>query len=723
MEFPGLGNFFVRRGLFYSRGHNRDFEVMSEVVRKEFSRWGGVVPTALILVLLSIGALRADEELDFGLATHRLERIDLTGNETFSDEDLKDVLRIQERTWTRPLNVPKYSPHLVQTQLDLIKSYYQSRGFHQVAVSMDSTGTIADLGDVLHISIQEGLRTVIRSVSFSPNDVFSDSELRRDLVLLEGVPAPKKLNAFGADLYTLRAMFRNATYLDTRVSVEMQIYELPDSSGFAGDVRYIISVGQPYKVREITLAGNEETQDHLLTRELKIQEGQPLRWQKVEDSRRELLETGLFRDVEILPAALDSAQGLADLQVQVVERKPAFYELGVGVGSLERIRALAAWGNKNIRGTGHRLEARVRGSWNVEDVVGNPVGFEEGQINYRADLIYVNPHLKDSRFSLDMEAYLKRETRGESALNQSVHGLNVGSTWKASRHVTNNAYLGVKITDPSVHPYTPDSLKARFDEVGVELTQTRSLNWAIYIDKRNNFFQPTGGSNTIGTFKLAGGVMGGDFSFLKGTASWQHYRPTPLGGVLAMRVMFGAATPYGKSSGLGSDGVPYDDRFFAGGASSVRGYGHNSLGPQVTDQKELDELNYASDVLLPDNPARGGNYLMLTNLEWRFPLPWLERWNLGGAVFLDGGNVWERIEDIQMASFRLTSNPGDPTDSGSTKVWDYRYSYGFGLRLETPFGPVRVDMGIPLKRARYVGLEKVETDPEVVWHFSLGYPF
>lgn len=169
--------------------------------------------------------------------------------------------------------------------------------------------------------------------------------------------------------------------------------------------------------------------------------------------------------------------------------------------------------------------------------------------------------------------------------------------------------------------------------------------------------------------------------------------------------------------------MPYDDRFFAGGASTVRGYRHNSLGPQVTNEDELDYLNYTSDVLLPDDPARGGNYELVTNLEWRFPLPWLSRWKLASVLFLEGGNVWERAEDIRWRAFRLTSEPGDPNDPASTKIWDYRWSYGTGLRLDTPIGPVRVDVGFPLKRARYVGLDKDERDPARVWHFSLGYPF
>lgn len=677
----------------------------------------------MVLLLQAPGPTLADPELDYGLETHRLEKIELTGNDTFSDHDLKDALRIQERTWTRPLNVPQYSPHLMDTQLGLIRNYYRTRGFHQAFVELDSISTLEEKGDVLHISIVEGPRTMIRSVGFTDTGIFSEERLKERLHLVEGKPAPMSLNSFGGDIYTLRAFFRDETYLDTKVSVGMEIWDNADSTGFVADVTYRIIPGKPYFVGDITLFGNLETRNRLLTREMVIQPQDPLHWHRVEDSRRQLLATSLFRDVEIVPTAIDTAAGLADLQVRVVERKPAYYELGVGVGSLERIRVLAAWGHKNLWGTGRRVEVRGRGSWNVEDVVGNPISFDQGQINYRADIQYVNPRLKDSRYSLDVDLYMKRETRGESALNQNIHGFNVGSTWRASRRVTNSAYVGMKITSPSVHPYAPDSLKVRFDEVGVVLTQTRFVNWSTYIDHRDDLFRPTRGMYTIGTAKLAGGLLGGDYSFIKGSATWQNYHSVPIGGILALRVMVGAATPYGKSKGLGPDGVPYDDRFFAGGASSVRGYRHNSLGPQVTDQDELDELNYGSDVLLPDNPARGGNYLMLTNIEWRFPLPWLNRWNLASVLFFEGGNVWERISDIRMLGFRLNSAPGEPTDPGSTKVWDYRYSYGTGIRLDTPFGPVRADVGFPLKRVRYLSADKDYSDPKVVWHFSLGYPF
>lgn len=673
--------------------------------------------------LVPPAVVRADEELDYGLETHRLGEIRITGNSTFSAADLKRLLRIQEASWTRPLHVPKYQPHLVETQVRTLETFYRNRGFHQVVAQLDSVTNVPGEGDVLSFSIAEGPRTWIRSVLFEGHEPLAEAELRGVMTLLEGEPAPADLNSFGADTYALRDLYRNASYLDAQVQPAMEVEPAADGAGFAAVVTYTIRPGRTHVVGRISLAGNVATRDNLLFRELVIAEGDPLYWQQVEESRRRLLGTSLFRDVTIVPVRGEDTSGKTDLVIRVIERKPAYYEFGVGVGSLERIRILAAWGHNNLWGTGRRFRVRTRGSWNLEDILDRSPRFEQGTINFFGDAEYVNPHLRGSRYSLNVDLFLKRETRGESGLNQLSHGFNVGTTWKANRRVTNNAYLGLKITYPEVHPLAPEDLKDRFAELSPGVSQTRSINWVTYIDHRNDIFRPTSGMYTVATAKLAGGVFGGDFSFFKWSASWHNYHRTFLGGVVALRVNVGGTRPYGKSLDLGPDGVPYDDRFFAGGASSVRGYRNNSLGPQVTDQDELDRLNYSADVLLPDNPARGGNYLLLTNMEWRFPLPVLRRWKLSSVIFFEGGNVWAKLNDVRITGFRLSSDPGDPNDSGSTKDWDYRYSYGTGLRLDTPFGPVRVDVGIPLKRVRYVSETRDFSDPKLIWHFSLGYPF
>ena len=91
-------------------------------------------------------------------------------------------------------------------------------------------------------------------------------------------------------------------------------------------------------------------------------------------------------------------------------------------------------------------------------------------------------------------------------------------------------------------------MEMRFDEVGAQITQTRSLSYAVYVDRRNDIFNPTAGTYAIGTLQLAGGPLGGDHYFFKWSAAMHGYRPFLLGGTLAGRVML--KIPYPAGIGL-----------------------------------------------------------------------------------------------------------------------------------------------------------------------------
>ncbi len=676
---------------------------------------------------------RAVDELDYGLEAHRLKRIVLAGNEAFSDSDLKSVLQIREPSWLHPLTVPVYRPDLLETQTRVLERFYQQRGFHQAVVVVDSIVTVQGEGDVLHLSVREGPRTILDEIVFEGAGPLPESELRARLLHREGGPVPADPADLGRDVYELRSLYWEHAYLEVRIEPVLLTYDTEDPRRRSATLRYEIEPGRRYIVSGIRVLGNLRTRRELISRELRLETGEPFRWQPVERSRRDLLDTALFRDVSLRPADLDTATGTAELEVAVVERRPAFYELGGGIGSRERVRLLGAWAHNNLWGSGRRLQLRGKLYWNVEQIAGSgPIGSEidlaseprsSPEINYRTDVLYVNPHLRGSRFRLDVNLYAEKETRGESGLNLYTHGFSFGTRFRGGPQTLTTVALQLEQSDPRLHPDVTDpALRERFAQANIRSTQTRSLVSSLLLEGRDDVFRPRHGSLTNLQVELAGGVLGGDNSFVRGVVSYHHYLHFPLGGTLAMRASTGVARPYGSSLERGEDGVPYSKRFFAGGVSTVRGYLENSLGPQITDPALRDSLQFASDVPLPDNPARGGNYLLLTNAEWRFPLPLLSRWKLGGVFFLDGGNVWERIGDIRLRGFRLRSEAGDPVadagqppDEGTTKVWDYRWSLGTGLRLDTPFGPFRIDVGWPLKRA--LGEDRV------MYHFSLGYPF
>jgi outer membrane translocation and assembly module TamA len=130
------------------------------------------------------------------------------------------------------------------------------------------------------------------------------------------------------------------------------------------------------------------------------------------------------------------------------------------------------------------------------------------------------------------------------------------------------------------------------------------------------------------------------------------------------------------------DDLPASERFFAGGDTTVRGFGLDQLGSTET----LDANGF----------PRGGNSVLVLNAELRVPI-----WgDLGVAAFLDGGNVFRRMEDF-----------GDGGLRGAA---------GFGVRYRSPIGPLRVDFGFKLDRRL---LPNGQQERPTALHISLGQAF
>ena len=143
-------------------------------------------------------------------------------------------------------------------------------------------------------------------------------------------------------------------------------------------------------------------------------------------------------------------------------------------------------------------------------------------------------------------------------------------------------------------------------------------------------------------------MFGSEVNFTSLFTQASIYRPAKQA-VLAASVRFGWKQPYGKTPE-----VPITERYFAGGSTTLRAFGLDEAGPE-----------------------RGGNALAILNAEYRFPIPLLIS-GLGGAAFYDTGTVFPGISDFNFGDFTHTA--------------------GFGLRYETPLGPIRVDLGFNLNR-------------------------
>jgi len=679
------------------------------------------------------GLLLADDELDYGLEQHSLKKININGNLTFAEDELKDILQISEPDfWRHPFTDHSYRPEMLEIQIRLLRGFYRKRGFHDVAVMVDTVVVDLDKGDTIFLGIKEGPRTYFDSVSFIGYAPLTKNLLREQISYIEGSVTPADLNHLGTDIYNMRSLFWDRGYMQVTIVPTITFAATEDTMHVFADLVYNFTIGQQFKVGQIFVKDNQLTRENLILREMQVETGDILDWSAIEQSRQNMLNTALFRNIDIVPSYPDSGHTVADLTINVVERKPAYYELGAGIGSHERMRGLVAWGHNNLWGTGRRLTLRGKITWNVEQILGNDINFDQGELNYRAGAFFTSPHVRNSRFSFDTNVFLKRETRGESGVTQDIHGFILGTNWFIGNSIHSRFGAQLKQSDSDIHELAPDWLKTQYNDANISPNQTRSLFYTLSRDMRNDAFRPISGDMVNTQLMFAGGFLGGDYNFVKWSGAWHTYQRL-LGSILAFRVRIGAAHPYGASRDSWPDAVPYAERFFAGGVSSVRGYQQNSLGPQFRTDDESNNIEFSSERPLPEHPAKGGNFQLLTNVELRFPLPVLSRWKLSSVFFVDGGNVWSYLKDLELKWFRWRSFPGDPDDPTTTTTLDYRYSIGTGIRLDTPFGPFRIDVGFPLKRAKYEIPESDDGDAEDkpepykdakwIFHFSLGYPF
>jgi outer membrane protein assembly factor BamA len=219
-----------------------------------------------------------------------------------------------------------------------------------------------------------------------------------------------------------------------------------------------------------------------------------------------------------------------------------------------------------------------------------------------------------------------------------------------------------------------------------------AVSGAILRDTRDDVVDPSRGTFLSGEASMASRATGGQVGFLKTYLQGYWFRRLPG----ARRIVFATRASAGLADGFpretqptDADGrpiegppeivedLPASERFFAGGDTTIRGFALDTVGTPKT--------------ISPRGFPRGGNGVLIMNGELRVPI-WKD---MGAALFVDGGNVFERVTDFDFS--------------------DLRGSLGFGVRYRSPIGPIRVDLGFKMDRR--------ESEGRRALHFSIGQAF
>lgn len=512
-------------------------------------------------------------------------------------------------------------PLYVASKLDgaaqeLQDAYYEN-GFLTATVSLPETSFNEDRTEVeLTYVIEEGVRSVIQEI-LVPDSLPDAAELRSSIKSFLGQAY------FPRVVFQVRAAVVEHYARRGHPDVDAEVIE--QSSGESGQVRLTVSAvpGTSVRIRRILVVGNDETRASFIRSRIELQEGDVYNRELERRSFQELYRTGLFRSVRI---KLLGDGELRDLEVSVEELSSVELYAEPGYGTYERFRFRAGITERDLFGTGRRgkLEAIV------------------SQKSKGLTATLTDPWLFDSKIVGDLSLFARE--REEPSFTSVNYGGQALITREWSRQLSlSTGYQYRKSDAIDIQLDAPNAAQLN-DNVDLSI-----ISFASTWDHRDSVFLPRDGRYARALTEFSDKTFGSEIDFVRisGTISeyWKFGERTGL--VFTARTGF--AIMYGDTPTL-----PLQERFFNGGANSVRSFRQSQLGPKDSGGNPL-----------------GGDTASTATMEFRYPL-WK---SFEGSLFIDAGNVNLTLDDY--LAFR-----------------DIRYGVGPGLRWLLPIGPVRLDWGI-----------------------------
>ena len=573
---------------------------------------------------------------------------------------------------------------------------------------MDTTVARRDNGVKVEFQIHEGPPTVVRTLAVHrPEKVITAKDVQGALLLRASEPLDV------IDLDSSMSLLRNRLWDEGYADAVLYDTVLVTADGRNAEVRVTIDPRPRTVVDTLTIHGNDQITAETIRNMVTLEGGQVYRRRDVLESQRNLYTSNLFSRATITSEIVGDSGRHVDINVT----EAPFHRMRVsgGFNTVDFVQVEANFDDYSWLGGGRQLSLngvlsnilapQFNGTGIFQNVTGNLTSQDAApylRLNYEVGADITQPWWHDARNTLGLNLFLHRRSapaifidKGYGAgatftrMVASRSPLTIGYRYELTQVDAGNIYFCVNygVCQPSTigalrgkHAMSPIALQIFTDRTDDPLNPTRGYNARLQMEHASAF--------TLSEFR---------YNRISGEAT-RYMSVGDNGAVLAGRVRFGWVKPLRSSANaLGQQGLGNGDilhprkRFYAGGSQSVRGYGENQLGPRVLTIDPDTLLKYGSlggectagsiaqgvcaldsvpsDVFEP-RPT-GGTSLIEANVEYRFPL-WKR---LGGAVFIDGAYVGEgSANEIFKGTGAITP--------------------GFGLRYQSPVGPIRIDLGI-----------------------------
>jgi outer membrane protein insertion porin family len=598
----------------------------------------------------------------------RIDEIDFQGNEAFTDRELNGIMQTKE-SWILSFitSAGNLNKDVLKADVERLTAWYYDHGYVTVRIDEPKIERL-----------EGGLKVVI--------NVTEGEQFKVGTVKIEGKELPAAtagsvdtLQTKAGEIFEASTLRDDVQALTDRMSEDGYAFAkvdpdtVVDTTAKTVDVSFRVERGSPVTVERIDVTGNTKTRDHVLRREMRLQEGELFSGTKLRKSREALQRLGFFQEVNIT-----TRKGNTDDKMHVVvdvkEAQTGAFSAGAGFSSADSLLFNVRIQENNLFGRGQRLI----------------INADVGSIRRNIILSFTEPYFLGTPLTVGLDAFswrlrfdefAREGTGGSVSFSYPVTAFGYDQLWgfPLDEVRVGADYRLERATIDDLSFYATRSIRL---EEGSSLIS--SVTPKISRNTLNHAFDPTAGSYQELSIETAG--LGGE-QFVKAEARGRWYytflKPKEWGD---FTYSFGANVAYGTGDeGLSGDELPLFERYFPGGINTIRGFESRSLGPRETRKNRFGQVVSRTPI--------GGSTQFILNNEVIFPI--VPGIGLKGVVFADIGNAYTADD-----------------------VWSWeqtRAAVGAGMRWLSPLGPLRVELGYPIRTKPH--------DRKSLILFSFGGPF
>ncbi|MER8393434.1 outer membrane protein assembly factor BamA [Mesorhizobium sp. M0045] len=581
----------------------------------------------------------------------QIAAINFVGNSAYSSRRLSDIISTKRSSFLSfVLRDDVYDEDKLRADQELLRRFYYNHGYADFQV-VSAVGELDDTTNkyTVTITVQEGERYTFGDVSVESTIPEVDSKS------LESVVETHK-----GDVYNAKDVEDTIIALTEKVAGSGYAFAQVTPRGDRNfenhtiSVVYTIDQGTKAYIERIEIRGNDRTRDYVIRREFDVSEGDAFNQVLIQRAKRRLEALDYFEKVEISTVP-GSEPDQVVLVVDVVEKSTGEFSVGAGYSTGGETAGPSVEGSiseRNFLGRGQFIKVAAGGGKNSRDY----------------SFSFTEPYFLGRRIAAGFDIY--KQTRNYDHYDSDT----TGATVRFGLPITDNisTQLAYNIAqekyefDENCDPATCDVSQAIINGVEESPWLKSSVSLGLVYNTIDDMKNPHEGIfANVGT-EVAG--VGGDAKFIKVTARGSIYQTLSEQLDLVGLISGGA----GHVQGYGSGDLRVFDHFQSSDRM-IRGFEYGGIGPVASDNS---------------NDHLGGTTYFNASAEAQFPLPVIpESFGLRGAVFADAATLY---------GSKIASNLVNQSTTGM----EWRASVGVGLMWASPFGPIRIDYAIPVKKEK-----------------------